>query len=104
MAQSDVEAFRDRFRLWTIERLALKFALGGPVFFGGISIEESTDHLKAWLDLNSAQADSAYGAHFRDPALVALYADEVKEVIEDMKKGVDEIAEGMRKTRDRPKQ
>jgi hypothetical protein len=104
MDQTDVEAFRDRFRLWVIERLALKFALGGPVFFAGLSIEESSDSLKGWLDLNSSRADQSYGSHFRDPALAALYADEVKEVIEDMKKGVDEIAEDMKASRDKRKQ
>jgi hypothetical protein len=102
MAESDLAEFRDRFRFWVVERLALKFALGGPVFFAGLSIEESSDSLKGWLDLNSSQADHAYGSHFRDPALTALYADEVKEVIEDLKKGVDEITKEMIATRDKP--
>lgn len=104
MAESDVVEFRARFRFWVVERLALKFALGAPVFFAGLSIEESSDSLKGWLDLNSSRADAAYGEHFHDPALTALYADEVKEVIEDMKRGVNEIAEDMKKVRDRRKQ
>jgi hypothetical protein len=38
------------------------------------------------------------GQHFQDPALSALYADEVKEVIEDMKKAVDKMAATMKRT------
>jgi hypothetical protein len=39
------------------------------------------------------RADRTYGAHFGDPALSALYADEVREVIDDMKKTVDKLAD-----------
>ena len=104
MSEADVADFRARFRLWLIERLALKFALGGPVFFGGISIEQSGAALKDWLDLNSSTIDAAYGARFRDPAMAALYADEAKEVVEDLKRGVDEIAQDMKASRDRSSQ
>lgn len=101
MAESDVQEFRERFRLWIIERLVLKFAFGTPVLAGAMSIEESEDALKEWLDLNSARADETYGSHFGDPGLAALYGDEVKEVIDDMKTVVEGIAQEMKTSRDR---
>ena len=48
--------------------------------------------LKGWLDANTASADQTYGAALQDPGLTALFADEAKEIIDTMKKTVDQIA------------
>jgi hypothetical protein len=96
MEPSDIAAFRERFRISLIELLALKNAFATPLLIEGKSIDESRDIVKEWLDRASATADQAYGQHFQEPGMVALYADEVKEVVENMKAQVDKIAERMK--------
>jgi hypothetical protein len=90
---SDVAAFCQRYHFAIVERLAIKNAFAVPLLFLGKSLEESQNDLKDWLDQQSNTADQAYGAHFGDPALAALYAEEVKEITEDMKTIVDKIAQ-----------
>lgn len=97
MSEKDIGEFRREFRISMIERLVIKTAFGVPVLAGGAPAQQSGDALKEWLDLNSQKADEAYGAHFHDPALSALYADEAKEVIEDMKKIVDGLVSEMKR-------
>jgi hypothetical protein len=90
MKQADIDAFKMRVRINLIERLMLKVAFEDPVRAGHLTALQSRDALKAWLDINSSAADAAYGLRFRnDPAQSALYADEVKELIEAMKLNVD---------------
>jgi hypothetical protein len=98
MGQEEIEAFRMRYRVALIERIALKNALSTLLLDGLLSIEESRDLLKSWLGASSAIADRAYGEHFRDPAQTALYADEVKEIIDNMKSIVDSLAIGLQKS------
>jgi len=88
--QADIDAFRMRVLINLIERLILKVAFEEPVRASHLTAVQSRDALKAWLDINSSAADAAYGSRFRnDPAQSALYADEVKELIETMKRNVD---------------
>ena len=87
--EAEIRAFRERFRISLIERLVLKNAFAAPVIAGHLSIRESHKELTEWLDQNSKNADQAFGGHFRDPGLSALYADEVKEIVDAMKKVVD---------------
>ena len=91
--KSDILAFRERYRIELIERLVLTNAIAVQVFAGRLSIQQSHKALTEWLDKNSQTADQACGKHFGDPALTALYADEVKDVTEKMKAIVDNIAE-----------
>jgi len=97
MDASDVAAFRQRYHFAIVERLAIKNAFAVPLLFLGKSLEESQNDLKDWLDQQSNTADQAYGAYFGDPALAALYAEEVKEVTEDMKTIVDKIAQRIKR-------
>ena len=90
MKQADIDAFRTRVLINMIERLILKVAFEEPVRASHLTAVQSRDALKSWLDINSSAADAAYGSRFRnDPAQSALYADEVKELIEAMKRNVD---------------
>lgn len=98
MDESEIANFRLRFRLAVIEELVLKNAFGMNLLILRLSIDKASEALKESLDGYSALADRAYGQHFQDPALSALYADEVKEVIEDMKKAVDKMAATMKRT------
>ncbi len=94
MKQADINAFRTRVLINLIERLVLKVAFEEPVRTKHLTAAQSRDALKAWLDTNSSAADAAYGSRFRnDPAQSALYADEVKDLIEAMKLNVDNCFE-----------
>jgi hypothetical protein len=94
MKQADIDAFKMRVRINLIERLIFKVAFEDPVRAGHLTAMQSRDALKAWLDINSSAADAAYGSRFRnDPAQSALYADEVKELIEMMKLNVESCYE-----------
>ena len=92
MNESDVENYRAHARLAILERLVLKTALGAHVLSGEMTIQESRDDLKDWLDANGAVGDAACGARFQDPAIARLYSEELKAVVEGMKKSVDQIA------------
>jgi hypothetical protein len=97
MDQKALEDFRVRYRLLLLEQLVLRHALLEPAIHRRLPIRESATELKGWLEKNSALADRAYGAALADPALAALYADEAKEIVEEMKKDADQIAAGMEK-------
>jgi hypothetical protein len=98
MDETQIFDFRLSFRLTIMEHLALRTALIGPVSARALSVEESRKSLKDWLDANSSAADDAYGKHFRDPAMTALYADEAKDVIEKYKGIVDKTASQLSST------
>lgn len=87
---TEIEAFRLRYRLSIVERLALKALLLLPLL-NRQSLSESQSELKDWLDKCSESADEAYGEVFRDPSQMALYADEVKIIVEEMKGYVDSL-------------
>ncbi|HUB64902.1 MAG TPA: hypothetical protein VL996_10755 [Methylocella sp.] len=89
--KSDILAFRERFRSELLERLVLTNAMALQVLASHLSVEQSHKSLTEWLDKNSQTADQVCGKHFGDPALTALYADEVKDVTERMKAIVDTI-------------
>lgn len=93
MNPSEIAAFRERSRRLLIERLVLQTALLVRRSGMGLSFRESAENLKGWLDGNSDAIDRIYGEHFRDPALSALYADEVREVIDELKGQVDKMVE-----------
>jgi hypothetical protein len=102
MNQDQLYAYRTRMTVLFLHRLVLRTVLLGPVLQKALSIEESRDSLKDWLDQNSAISDQAYGEHFQDAALTALYADEVKDVIEKMKEDVDSLAAEVQKLMRKP--
>jgi uncharacterized alpha-E superfamily protein len=86
----EIEAFRLRYKLEVVEKLAIKALL----LLGAApprSLRQSQREIKDWLDLCSTSADQAYGRVFRDPAQMALYADEVKAIVEHMKQDLDKL-------------
>lgn len=94
MEPESIERYRARLRVSIFELLVLRHALLEPVLNGYLSIEESQKALELFLDQNSSVADSAFGSRFPDdPAMTALYADETKELIEEIKSKVRRLAE-----------
>jgi hypothetical protein len=57
-----------------------------------LSVVETREGLKEWLDANSEEALRVYGAALEDPALTALFADEAKEITDGIKRAADQIA------------
>ena len=93
MTEAELQLFRDRCRLFLIERLCLAQALSEPVLSGKWSAEQSRKLLGSWLEEQSKKADKLFGTHFREPALTALYGDEMREVVEEMKKVIDDATD-----------
>ncbi len=88
----DLKIFRVSARVMLMEQLILRNALLDPTL-RGVPLRDSQRALKGWLDTNVAIIDRAYGAALGDPALTALYADEVREAAESMKGKIDKMAE-----------
>lgn len=93
MGENELQIFRLQWRVNIIERLVFRNELSTAVLERHLSLQESTQALLDWLDINSAQADVGYGKRLRDPAMVALFVDEVKEAVEEMKTAVGKISE-----------
>jgi hypothetical protein len=94
--RAELEAFRLRYRVNVLERLVLKTAFSAPLLSRRLSAEQSHRMLIDWLNLNSSIADEAYGAHFQEPALAALYSDEVRYLMDQMIAIVDALYEESR--------
>ena len=75
--QTQVEAFRLRYRVAALEQLVLKTAFFAPVLARRLSAEESRQVLIDGLKISSQEADRAYGAVFQDPALGLMHEDPV---------------------------
>jgi hypothetical protein len=78
-------------RMSVLENLALKTAFQAPVLSRRLSAKESRDVLIGWLNSNSSAADAFYGEFFQDPAMTALYADEVRSITDELIKSVEDL-------------
>ena len=88
-----VAEFKAGLRKTIIETLVLRNALIEPVLAGRLSVAQSEAALLDWLDSQSKIVDRAYGRHFREPAMMALYTDSALEEIDDLKRVVKNLAE-----------
>jgi|SRR5579871_355363 len=93
MDEAQIDQFRREARMMLVERIALRALLLAPVAGRALSIEDSAEALEGWLDVNREVADRAYGEHLKDPAMAALFSDEMKAVIDDMKAVVRQMAD-----------
>ena len=66
--------------------------------FGGNIVDEAEQSIKEGLDVTSARSDALFGDLLRDPALTALYADEVKGVLDQIKVRVAHYANHLRES------
>jgi hypothetical protein len=95
MDELEVMAFRQRARTYLFERLAIQTAFQALMLGEGLSIQQAHVNLSRWLDSASKKADEVYGAHFQDPAMTALYADEWKAVTETIKGEISAYADDL---------
>lgn len=96
MNEAELEAFRRRARAYLFERMTLKAAFQVLRLGGGLSTDESRQALHNSLDLMTQEADAYFGARLQDPALTGLYADELKAIVEDIKKEIDGYADNVK--------
>jgi len=80
--------YRERMRLRLIEQLVLQTALISPIESRELTVSQSQQRLERWLESNAARLDEVLGAHFREPSQTALYAEEVREMVDEMKEFV----------------
>jgi hypothetical protein len=92
MNEAELQSFRQGVHLLLLEELLLKTAFAVSQLDGRLSVPQTADALKGWLDSASAAIDWRSGVELRDPAMVALYSDEAKFVTDSMKGQVDRIA------------
>jgi hypothetical protein len=97
MTEDDVEKFRLRFRLALIERLAIKTFFLATHVQGVLTVAQTEQGLGELLDGESAEALRVYGEALGDPALTALFADEAREITEDVKHAIAKLAVFARK-------
>ena len=89
--ETEMEIFRLKVRIRLIERLLIKTAFLTSHVQGILTVAGTRTGLEGWLDPNSEVALRAYGPALQDPGLAALYADEVKDITDNLKKVVNEI-------------
>lgn len=92
MDEGALQDFRQKIWIRLIESLVLRLSLVEPMSRQGLSLQRSLQDLQSGLDDTSDQLLAIYGRELADPALVALYAEEAKEVVEGMKKTASAIA------------
>jgi hypothetical protein len=93
MDKLELEIFRLKFRMLTIEKIAISASLLMPVIAGQMSLAQSHAASRANLEATRAKAMAVYGGHLQDPALADLYASEVSELIDSLAALLDRAAE-----------
>ena len=94
MNEEEMAAFRFRIRVKLLEEIVLKTAFLASRLQGQLSIEQTAGALKRSFDSASELADRTYSEAMQDPALAALYSNEIRIVADEMKNAVDKIAKG----------
>jgi hypothetical protein len=87
------EKVKHDVRLLIIESLVLRAAVLEPVMSGRLSAAESEQVILDYLTQQGNIADKAFGRHFQEPGMTALYSELVNEVVEDLKNTVKLLAE-----------
>jgi hypothetical protein len=78
MEEAEFEVWRRHLRQVFYEQLVIQNAFAVQLLAGRLSVDEAEQLIKEGLDVTSARSDALFGELLRDPALTALYADEVK--------------------------
>ena len=96
MEEADSEVWRRHLRTLVFEQIVIQNAFLIQMSAGRLSVEEAERAIIAGLDANLAQADALFGALVRGPALTALYGDELKTVLDQIKERVSQFATYLR--------
>ena len=84
----ELELFRLKYRVTLLEHFVLPLFVEALASQPGMTIAKAREHLTA---ANRENALKAYGEHFRDPAQLALYADEIDEILQSLERLVDKL-------------
>jgi hypothetical protein len=96
MEEADSEVRRRHLRTLVFEQIVIQNAFLIQMSAGRLSVDEAERAIIAGLDANLAQADALFGALLKEPALTALYGDEVKTVLDQIKERVSQFATYLR--------
>jgi hypothetical protein len=96
MEEADSEVWRRHLRTLVFEQIVIQNAFLIQMSAGRLSVEEAERAIIAGLDANLAQADALFGALLKEPAPTALYGDEVKKVLDQIKERVSQFATYLR--------
>ena len=96
MEEADSEVWRRHLRTLVFEQIVIQNAFLIQMSAGRLSVDEAERAIIAGLDANLAQADALFGALLKEPALTALYGDEVKTVLDQIKERVSQFATYLR--------
>jgi hypothetical protein len=98
MEEADFAVWRRHLRQVFFEQLVIQNAFSVQLLAGRLSVDEAEQSIKEGLDVTSARSDALFGDLLRDPALTALYADEVKGVLDQIKERVAHYASHLRES------
>ena len=96
MEEADFEVWRPHLRTLVFEQIVIQNAFLIQMSAGRLSVDEAERAIIGGLDANLAQADALFGALPKEPALTALYGDEVKTVLDQIKERVSQLATYLR--------
>ena len=96
MEEADSEVWRRHLRTLVFEQIVIQNAFLIQMSAGHLSVDEAERAIIAGLDADLAQADALFGALVKEPALTALYGDEVKTVLDQIKERVSQFATYLR--------
>jgi hypothetical protein len=96
MEEAAFEVWRRHLRTLVFEQIIIQNAFLVQMSAGRLSVDEAERAIIGGLDENLAQADVLFGALLKGPAPTALYRDEVKTVLDQMKEHVSQFATYLR--------
>jgi hypothetical protein len=96
MEEADSEVWRRHLRTVVFEQIVIQNAFLVQMSAGRLSVDEAERAIIGGLDANLAQADALFGALLKEPALTALFGDEVKTVLDQIKERVSQFATYLR--------
>lgn len=84
MNEAALRLFRLEFRTLILERLVLRLAFEVPVILLDKSAQESQREVEEYIEKMQPLADEVLGGGLRDAALVGLYSEEARAVIDSL--------------------
>src|SRR5580658_6631886 len=94
MADVDPDVFKTRYHLDLLSRVSLYASLRA-LTASGLTAAQGAQVLARRLGADQAEMDDFLGKKYREPAQMALYAEQVAGVLQDMKRELAKIAKAM---------
>ena len=97
-SEEQLEKWRDELRRYFFEQMIVQNAFSLLLTSGrGVSVDEAEQAILEGLDTSLAAADKTFGDLLKEPSLTALYTEEIKRVLDEIKERVSEYAKMIRR-------